>query len=402
MTLKEIFKIALVSLKSNKTRSFLTIFGIVIGITSVILLISIGKGLQSYITGQLEDLGGSSLFVIPGKFEVGTGGQSSGPPGAGVSASKFTFSHLNQLKREGKTIKAVMAYLENNATLRYHGKTHTTQVVGAGPEYPQMRNQKPQKGQFFDANQYNSAKKVVVLGQTVAEKLFSQNEPVGKKITLAEQSYTVIGVLEKKGGFAGVDMDNQAFIPATTSMRQFDMEHIQSFWVQSLNSETVTQTKTEIKTILDRSLKEDDFSVLDTQSVLNVISQVLGVLTVALAGIAAISLVVGGVGIMNIMLVSVTERTREIGLRKAVGATPKNILTQFLLEAVVLSFLGGLIGIILGVGFSLILGRFITTKITFWSISLAFGVASIVGIVFGLTPAARAAKLNPIVALRYE
>lgn len=401
MLFKETVKIAFRALHTNRTRSFLTMLGIIIGIASVILLVSIGKGLETYITEQLEGLGANSLFIMPGELNVGEGHQG-GVPGAGVAAPKFTFDHLVQIKREAKTVKAAMAYIENNATFRYQGKVHTTQVVGCGPEYPKIRDQKLVLGSFFSQNQYSAAKKVVVLGQTVADELFGNSNPVGKKLTLADQRFTVIGVLEEKGGFAGVDVDNQAFIPATTSVRLFDLDYLQSLWVQSQNRKTVTASQKEVEKILGKTLDDDEFSVLDTQSVLTVITRILGMLTIALAGIAAISLVVGGVGIMNIMLVSVTERTREIGLRKAVGATPKNILGQFLVEALGLSLIGGFIGISLGIGGSLALGRLITTTTPPWAVLLAFSVAVLVGLVFGLAPALRAARLNPIDALRYE
>jgi len=403
MILSETIKTALAALKTNKIRSGLTMLGIIIGVTSIILLISIGTGLKTYITEQLESLGADTLFVIPGEVALNSGGSGGGGvPGAGVAASKFTFAHVNDLKKKGQTIKTVMAYTENNGTMRYRGKNHVTQVAGVGPEYPAMRNQKVVLGSFFTFSQHNSAKRVAVLGKTVADDLFGQENPVGKKITLFDQRYTVLGVLEEKGTFGNLDLDDQVFIPATTAMRQFEMEYIQSIWVQSLNSETIPQTKREIEKILSRTLDDDEFSVLDTKSVLGVISSVLNVLTAALGGIAAISLLVGGIGIMNIMLVSVTERTREIGLRKAIGATPNDILVQFLIEATVLSFLGGLIGIILGIGGAFIVGRFFTTTVTFWAVALAFGVSSLVGIIFGVAPAAKAAKLNPIDALRYE
>lgn len=397
----EVTKVAFEALKSNKVRSALTMLGIIIGVTSVILLISIGTGLKTYITEQLEDLGADALFIIPGEMEVGGGGRG-GVPGAGVAASKFTFDHINDLKREAQTIKAVMAYTENNGTMKYKGKIHITQVAGVGPSYPEVRDQKVVLGSFFTTSQYNSGKKVAVLGKTVADDLFGEENPVGKKITISEQRYTVSGVLEEKGGFGGVDMDDQVFIPATTAMRQFDMEYIQSLWVQSQSSEMISRTEEEIEKILLKTLDDDEFSILDTKSILGVVSRVLGTLTAALSGIAAISLIVGGIGIMNIMLVSVTERTREIGLRKAVGATPQNILAQFLIEAVILSLFGGLIGILLGIGGAVIIGRFFTTTVAPWTIALAFGVSSLVGIVFGVTPALRAARLNPIDALRYE
>lgn len=402
MNFLELLRVAFQALKTNKTRSALTMLGVVIGVTSVILLVSIGSGLKTYITQQLEDLGANALFVFPGELGIGGGEEGGSMPGAGMAASKFTFDHINDLKREGKTIKAVMAYIENNGTIKYKGKSHITQVAGVGPEYPSVRNQKVDIGSFFTLSQYNSGKRVALLGKTVAEKLFGQESPIGKKITISDQRYTVLGVFEEKGGMIGVDYDDQVFVPATTSMRQFDMDNIQSLWVQSESSETINQTKDEVEKILLKTLNEDEFSVLDTKSILSTISRILGVLTAALAGIAAISLVVGGIGIMNIMLVSVTERTREVGLRKAVGATPQAILLQFLIEAVFLSFFGGTIGIFLGLMGSLAISRFFTTTVTLWSVSLAFGVSALVGIVFGVTPALKAARLNPIDALRYE
>ncbi|HUV47183.1 MAG TPA: ABC transporter permease, partial [Candidatus Bathyarchaeia archaeon] len=315
---------------------------------------------------------------------------------------KFTFDHLKELERKGKTIKTVMAYMENNAKMRYKGKTHVTQVAGVGPQYQEIRSQKVISGSFFTLAQYNSSKRVCVLGATVVEKLFAQTNPLGKKITIADQQYTVLGVLEEKGSLGGIDMDDQVFIPATTALRQFDMEYIQSFLVQSENPQVIPQTINEIEKILLKYFDEDEFSVLDTKNILQAISQVLSALTLALAGIAAISLVVGGIGIMNIMLVSVTERTREIGLRKAVGAKPKDILFQFLVEAVILSLVGGILGISFGVLGSLLLRKFIKTAITSWSIIIAFSVSALVGVIFGVAPAAKAAKLDPIESLRYE
>ena len=400
MDFLELIKVSLDALRINKTRSGLTILGIVIGVMSVILLISIGSGLQTYITEQLEGLGGDSLFVFPGELSFGTDG--GGTPGAGVANSKFTFDHIKDLEREGKTIKTVMAYIENNGTMGYKGKTTVTQVSGVGVEYSDVRDQYVTEGSFFSQSQYNSAKKVAVIGTTVVEDLYGQEDPIGKKLTISDQTYIVLGVLEEKGALGGVDMDNQVFIPATTAMRQFDMENIQSLWVQSISSETIPETKEEIEKILLKTLDEDEFSVLDTKSISGMISNILGILTAALGGIAAISLVVGGIGVMNIMLVSVTERTREIGLRKAVGATPKAILIQFIIEAVILSFFGGAIGILLGILGSLAIGQFFTTTVAPWSIILAFCVSAFVGIVFGVAPAAKASKLNPIEALRYE
>ena len=399
----ETFKLAIITLRANKLRSSLTMLGIIIGVTSVILLVSIGSGLKGYITSQLQGLGSNSLFVMPGNLEIKPGGGGAGgTPGAGMAASKFTLNHIRELNQKATTLQAVMGYSENNGPVSYGGESETLQVAGVSYEYPQVRNQYPTQGTFFNASQQEAGKKVAVLGATVAEKLFGNEDPIGKKVTLSDNKFTVLGVLEKKGAFGSVDMDNQVFIPFTTALTTFDMDKVQSIWIQAKDSTQITQAKAETEKILLRTLKEDDFSVLDTGSILSVISQVLGVLTLALAGIAAISLIVGGIGIMNIMLVSVTERTREIGLRKAVGATPKIILTQFLIESIVLSVSGGVIGIILGTAGSLAMKRFIPTGVSLWSVLLAFSVSVIIGVVFGVLPAGRAAKLNPIQALRYE
>jgi len=401
MNFSEGLHTSVTALKTNKLRSLLTMLGVIIGVASVILLVSIGTGLKTYVTQQLEDLGAGSLIVMPGQMGFGSEGQGS-TPGAGVASSKFTFSHLNEIKRKAKSLKVAMAYTENNGKISYKGQSIITQITGTGIEYPEVRNQYPAKGSYFNNSQYNTAKRVAVLGSSAAEELFGEENPIGKKITVSDQRYIVIGVLEEKGAFGGVDMDKIVYIPTTTAMRQFDMDYIQSFWLQSKSSETVEESKEEVKEILLKYFDEEEFSILDTKSLLGVISNVLGILTAALGGIAAISLIVGGIGIMNIMLVSVTERTREVGLRKAVGATPKAIMTQFLVEAIILSFLGGSIGVILGVIFSLIINRFFTTTITTWSLVLAFGVSALVGIVFGVLPARKAAKLDPIEALRYE
>jgi putative ABC transport system permease protein len=401
--LLETFKLAIITLRANKLRSLLTMLGIIIGVSSVILLISIGSGLKGYITGQLQGLGSNSLYVIPGNFELQAGGGSSGgTPGAGTAILKFTLAHYRELVQKGTTFQAVMGYSENNGTVSYGGKSKTMQAAGVGYQYPEVRNQYPIQGTFFNLSQQEAGKKVIVLGKTVADDLFGNEDPVGKKVTLSDNKFTVVGVLEKKGAFGSVDMDNQVFIPFTTAMTTFDVDKIQSFWIQGKDNVPIEQVKEEIKKILLRTLKKDDFSVLDTGSLISVIAQVLGVLTLALAGIAAISLIVGGIGIMNIMLVSVTERTKEIGLRKAVGATPKIIMTQFLIEAMVLSVTGGTVGIILGAAGSLAMRKFLPTTVSFWSVLLAFSVSVIIGVVFGVLPAGRAAKLNPIQALRYE
>lgn len=374
--------------------------GVIIGVTSVILLVSIGTGLKSYVTGQLEDMGANTVFVMPG--QIGVGDSQSGFNGAGIAASKLTLDHVKNISRRAHTIKSVMGYTENNATMKYQNQTHTTQVAGVGVEYPQIRSHQVKKGSFFSLSHYNAGKRVALLGNTTAQELFNQQNPVNKRLTISGQHYLVLGVLEEKGAIGGIDQDDQVFIPLTTATRQFDMKNIHSIMIQSQSRDLASQTIREVEQILAQDLKDDEFSILDTKDLLNTISNILGVFTIALAGIASISLLVGGIGIMNIMLVSVTERTKEIGLRKAVGATPKAVLFQFLVEAIILSFFGGLIGIGLGFLGSVLASRFISTQVTLGTVFLAFGVSTLVGIVFGVAPAYKASKLDPIEALRYE
>jgi len=401
MDVFEIFKIAYVALKVNKTRSFLTMLGIIVGVAAVILLVAIGSGLKNYVTGQLESLGADLVMVVPGHMELG--GEGGGMQGSGMAASKLTLDLADQLKRRGETIDAVMPYTENNATMKYRSKTHITQAAGVSSDYPKIRGQEVVKGRFFTASAEKSSKKEVVLGKTVVEELFGEDEnPIGKRIKISDQSFLVVGVLEEKGALGGQDMDNQAFIPATTALNVFGMDYLHGFWIKSESAETVPETIEEIEEILGRTLDEEEFSIIDTKSMLSMVEDILGALTLALAGIASISLVVGGIGIMNIMLVSVTERTKEIGLRKALGAQPRVILIQFLIEAVVLSLTGGIIGILLGALGSLAISNFLKVAVTGWSIVVSFLVSTLVGVIFGVAPAAKASKLSPIEALRRE
>ncbi len=397
----EITRVSLAALRANKMRALLTMLGVIIGVASVILLVSIGNGLQNYITKQLEDLGAKNLMIMPGHIDFSGGGQGGGVMGAGSAVSKFDIEQVKALEKSD-LIQYVMPYTENNGTMKYGKKTRITQVAGVSADYPEVRNQKVEHGRFFTKSEEDSAKKVALLGKTVAGKLFGDEDPVGKRMNIGDGRFKVLGVLEAKGAMAGVDMDDQVFIPATTALKQFDMDHFIAIWVNIKDPDKVDQTKKEVEKIMLKFLKDDEFSVLDTKSLLNTIASVLGAITLALGGIAAISLVVGGIGIANIMLVSVTERTREIGLRKAVGATPQIVMLQFLIEAVFLSVAGGIIGILIGSGGSLLLSKFLPTSVTLWSVLVAFLVSVLVGVIFGLAPAIRASRLTPVDALRYE
>lgn len=400
MDLWETTRAALTAIVRNKIRSFLTVLGIVIGVSSVILLVSIGTGIKNYITGQLESLGSNLLFVMPGKFSLELGGTD---PGGGMLSSKLGLKHVEDIHRKaGDLITAVSATAQGSGTVEYRGKTKFTQVNGVAECFPELLNTKVAKGSFFDKPAVSSSGRVVVLGPTVAEKLFGVYDPVGKKVSIDETVYRVIGVLESKGAIGGIDYDDNVYIPITTHLRQFNLERIHGIYAKAKDEDSVKAAISKIEAILGEDLDEDDFTVLNQKDLLTTLSQIFAFLTLALAGIAAISLLVGGIGIMNIMFVSVTERTREVGLRKALGATFQNILVQFLFEAVVLSLVGGCLGLFLGATGSWLLSKWLQTQVTLWSAALAFGFSSAVGIVFGVAPALKAARLDPIQALRYE
>ena len=402
IAISEISKLAFKSLFRNKTRSVLTMLGIIIGVASVILLISIGNGLQKYITDQFESLGSNLVLVVPGK--VGRGGGNAlagGPPNFG--GSKLVLSDIETLAKLDGAVDSVGGGVENQSTISYKGKSRYTTIAGMTAEYMKMRNLTVSKGRVITSADVRTDRNVVVLGTTVIEKLFGQGSVLGKSVTIGGQKYEVIGVMESvgSGGF-GVDVNDYAVIPVTSAQRLFGLKTIQFIGVKSATKEEIPQVINLVKKEMLKKYKDDEFSVVDQSSLVESINQILGVVTIALGGIAAISLIVGGVGIMNIMLVSVTERTREIGLRKAVGAKPQDILYQFIIEAVALSVTGGGIGVLIGFLGSLIINQFVSTSVSLSSVLLAFGVSAAVGIVFGVAPAARASKLNPIEALKYE
>lgn len=387
---------ALTAIFANRMRSFLTVLGIVIGVTSVILLISLVSGLQTYITSQIEGLGSNLLFVIPGRI----GGARS--PG-GVQANRLEFSDVSNLRDKLEGEAEISAAIQRNATLKYGNKLDKgVAVFGVESNYPDIISLKITSGRFFRQSENQSARKVAVIGETVKENLFQGRESVGEIIDVAGIKYNVIGTLGPRGSIFGVDFDNSIYVPFSTAQKQFGIDRLNTIYISALNSDKVKIVQGKAINILKRRLSEDEFTVQSQEQALSTIGQITNVLTAALGGIAAISLIVGGIGIMNIMLVSVTERTREIGLRKAVGAKPSDIRNQFLIEAMTLSGVGGIIGIILGIMISLIIGRFFTTTVPIWSVALSFGFSMLVGVIFGVAPAIRAARLDPIEALRHE
>lgn len=392
----EIINLAIASILANRLRSFLTILGIVIGVTSVILLISLVSGLKTFITSQIEGLGSNLLFVIPGRI----GGARS--PG-GVQANRLVYSDAISLRTRLQSEAQVSAAIQRNATLKFGNKNDKgAAVFGVEANYPKIISIKITEGRFFKESEQESSRKVAVIGQTVKSNLFGEGRVLGQIIDVAGLKYTVIGVVGARGSIFGIDQDNSILIPFTSAQKQFGIDRLNTIYISANDSEKVKDVQTKATNILKKRLSEDEFTVQSQEQTLSTISQISSVLTLALGGIAAISLIVGGIGVMNIMLVSVTERTREIGLRKAVGARAADIRNQFLIEALTLSGLGGLIGIILGIGLSLIINNFFTTTVPVWSVFLSFGFSMLVGGIFGVAPAIRAARLDPIQALRYE
>lgn len=405
MELKNIFLSAVKALWINKARSFLTMLGVIIGVGSVVLLTSIGTGLQLYVQKQFSDLGTNTLFVVPGD-PFGEGG------GFGNQATTFIESAQGKIKpryldiilRKNRDLINDGAITALGAgSIKYQDESRKTTFLGVTPNYKEVNSFNAVKGEWFNESDNDRNRRVVMLGSKIAEELFGQVDPVNKQVKVEGQNYRVAGVLKTRGGFGGPSFDNYVYMPLNTLFDEFNTEIIDSFIFKIKDENKIKEATRRIEdTMYDENLKEGDFTVFDQTQLLETINSILGVLTLGLGGISAISLVVGGIGIMNIMLVSVSERTREIGLRKALGATPNVILIQFLFEAALLSLVGGMIGVAIAYGGSIIIQQWFPAQVTTQAIILAFGVSTAVGLVFGAAPARRAAKLSPIEALRYE
>lgn len=400
------FKIAYKAILTNKTRSLLTMLGVIIGVGSVILLTSIGTGLQVYIQQQFEGLGANTLIVYPTQVLGENGGFSNNDAGY-LNSEQFDLKTANDIARMREFAKVVLPETQNNVRVTYKGTTKKKQIMGTTEDYPKLRDTPIDKGRFFTEEEARSGQRVVVLGSKVATELFGQVDPIGKEVRLNDVSFEVVGIPEERGaGIGGQSWDDIVTIPLEAYFRLFDTHDVNMISVQVYDQTQIQPAIDEIKRYMEdvQNRKDDEYDVFDQRQILDTINQILSMLTVGLGGIAAISLVVGGIGIMNIMLVSVTERTREIGLRKAIGATPNQILIQFLIESAMLSLLGGCIGVAIAAGLSYLvktLADFPST-ITFGAIMLAFGVSVAVGVVFGVAPARKASQLSPIEALRSE
>ncbi len=394
MDIIETVRVAFESLIVNKMRSVLTMLGVVIGVGAVILLVSIGQGAKTYVTREISDLGSNLLFILPGRVEFGQGEP--------TFTNKLTVKDIKLIERRATFVKGVAGLIENQATIKYKNDSRRIRVNGVTANYPEVIKSPTLRGRFIDESQVLGVRKVCTLGQTVVDDLFGSIDPIGEKVLLGGQRFTVIGVMEEKGSSLGQDMDDLVYVPITTAQRVFGTDRVSVILVSAPSAELVRRSASQIEAILSKKFSENDFSVQSQKEALQTLQRVLGILTLMLGGIAGISLLVGGIGIMNIMLVSVTERTREIGIRKAVGARTYDIMLQFIIEAIILSLLGGSVGIGFGMGGSLLVGKFLPSQVTPWSIFLAFSFSAAVGIFFGVYPAYKASRLDPIQALRYE
>jgi putative ABC transport system permease protein len=405
-----ILKQSATAIMANKVRSFLTVLGIIIGIGSVIGLMSLGTGIKESIAKQINSLGSTNLTITSGASmanfsasgSMSDAKQQKRTAMQGLSQT-LTQNDLVALSKISKDIvSSVAGTVSNTSVFKYNEVEQVVTVLGVSSDYFALYDLKLDKGTYCTGTE-------MVLGSDLAKNIFGDTDPIGEKLTIQGTELTVVGVLEtqKENGFS--NPNTQAYITDAEAFTLFDTKNYSTMVAKATNENTVDQAKQEVETTLLKSHNIDDksladFSVMTSKDLLSTIDQVMSMLTSFLIGIAAISLLVGGIGIMNIMLVSVTERTREIGLRKALGAKTSDILIQFMVEAVVLTLIGGIFGVLLGFGIGKVASIFLQFKavLTFQAVALAVGISSFIGIVFGVYPAARASKLNPIDALRYE
>jgi len=389
------------SLLINRARAFLTMLGVIIGVSAVILLVSIGEGARRYIRKELGELGSNILVVVPGKTSR-EGGMHMGTS----AVRKLTYEDAILIERRSQNVLHAIPVILGTSVIKHNGRSRDTYIVGVTEPYFEVRNLKIAIGRAFDHSDIEDSRKVCVLGRTVKQEILREENPLGAKVTLADAKYRVVGVMEPKGMALGFDIDDVVFIPVSAARELFDTDWLFNITIKVKSAELINDAKKDIKQILiKRHAGKEDFTILSQDEMLAVMSKILNIMTAVLAGIAAISLVVGGIGIMNIMLVSVKERTREIGIRKAIGAKNKDILIQFLTESVMLSVFGGTLGIAFGGGLSLALPKFVSflpTYLAWWSIVIAFFFSVAVGVFFGVYPARKASLYDPIVALRYE
>jgi len=403
--LRNLLKLALRSIMKNRMRSLLTSLGIIIGVSAVIIMVAIGTGSQAKIEQNINALGTNLIIIFPGSMSSG------GVRFGAGSRDVFTLDDIDIIKEKAVNVSYVSPVVRTSAQIIGGTSNWSTSIYGVTPDYMEIRNWKIESGQMFGEKELSSKKKVAIIGKTIQDELFPDTDPIGQKIRIGNTPFTITGVLKEKGqNSMGQDQDDLIIAPATTVLTRLKGErYVDMINASSTTAEQMTAAQEELKTILREAHRlvgddEDDFTIRTQSEITEAVTATSKTMTLLLGSIAAVSLVVGGIGIMNIMLVSVTERTREIGIRLSVGARGSDILVQFLAEAVVLSLTGGIIGILLAIGASLILNAYSSLYLVVSPtvIAISFLFSGAVGIFFGFYPARKASGLNPIDALRYE
>jgi putative ABC transport system permease protein len=404
MRWRKLVKAAFLSIVRNPMRSLLTMLGIIIGVCSVIALMALGEGSQKEIEGQVASLGTNLLIIRPGSSHMG------GVRGGAGTLDSLSMADADRLGNGAVYLQGVSVEVREQAQVIAGGSNWNTGVFGVSLDYPQIRNYRLESGGFFDERDIQTRAKVAVLGRTVADELFGGQNPIGARIRIRNVPFEVIGVLEPKGQSPmGTDQDDLILAPSTTVLyRLSDGRTVRSIVASAVSADVMESAKEEIRDILGETRRRasggEAFRIFDQSEINQAATRVTGTMTLLLTSIAGVSLLVGGIGIMNIMLVSVTERTREIGIRLAVGARPRDVLVQFLIEAAVLSLFGGILGIAAGVGLAWGLHLFAGMSVVFNPAIIVIAVifTAAVGVFFGFYPARKAARMNPIDALRYE
>lgn len=406
MNAREAARVAFTAIRANGLRSFLTVLGVVIGVMAVVVLVAVGTGARDEVTAGVEDLGSNLLVVVPGALNFGQA----------PTVSKFTLDDVAALER-ALGPDAVAASLASGETVRATGRQATragatgaghagafATVLGVTEDFDDVLKRGLTRGEFISASDVRAGRRVAVLGASAAEALFPDRDALGKTVSVGGLRFRVVGELDRLGSALGVDRDAQVLVPVTAAQRLFGARRVDTIFVRAGGTGEIDATKELIGATLAAHVEGEDYTVVSQEEILGVAGRFLSMLTLVLAAIAGVSLLVGGIGVSNIMLVSVSERTREIGLRKALGARTRDISLQFLIEAVVLCGAGGVIGIGVGLGLAAAAAAFtpLPATVTAWSIALAFTTSLLVGVVFGVFPARRAGRLDPVVALRHE